>query len=183
MRNVSRFLPLPLLLLLLLALALSCKPSSPDGKGSSDPTSMPAPTPKRTPLMKPELLFGKYETMRFVTLIPPEDSREKAVNLRGEPRYIAYVRVAVECADQATLDELNEMLAHPNEQVSSLISRALETQSLALASTRRGKMEFKEELIRRLQENLVENKGVKQVYIQDFILVRERVAGDEDPDK
>lgn len=176
--------------ILLAALAMACGPADEsDGHGdkpSDDhaqaqhgaaPTPVatlgPTPTPKGGPLFNErgeplftfdaELLLARRRTRQWIVELPI------VIQLLAEQRGKVHgaVQISIECANQATYDEIEEK----KESLKGPVADSLATKDLAWLKSARGKLKLKEEIVYRLRQSpLLENKAIRQVYFKQFVL-------------
>lgn len=181
----SIFPPRPSLLVLAVLLALplhsGCKksedhsdPNANEQVQQNDPPAEPPPqaeTGKALKTFDPELLLGRLETMDNMVLLPPGTDAEGndlpalTVYLKREDRtqYFIKIRIAVECTSGAYVE-----LWERKKYMNVVLTSSLETKTLAEAASLEGKMNLKEEIIKRLKDRMRKNKGIKQIYYQQY---------------
>jgi flagellar basal body-associated protein FliL len=168
--------------------------STPAPTVSHEPSASESKSPPGNEAVKPDfdpfLLRHRNQTMQYVVEIPPR--KEEAVE-EGSPtptpqpqrlgaqvetkfpevvkvilkdKTVVRIQVAVECADEETMMALK---GSPENQ--RLVQEAVENRTADELLTLQGKMEFKDDLIRRLKNSLKpEVRGIKDVHLMEFNL-------------
>ncbi len=142
------------------------------------------------PDFDPFLFRHRDRTMEYVVEIPP---KKEEVTEEGSPtptpspepaagqivenfpdvvkvnlkdKSVVRIRVAVECADEATMAALK---ANPENQ--RLVQAAIENRTSDELLTLQGKMEFKDELIRKLKASMSPQvRGIKDVHLMELTI-------------
>lgn len=165
-----RFLLLALAALLLALGSLGCKkkaePATPAGQEAT-PKAPKGEAPRGTSgeTFDPALLTERSVSWGFTVELPPKTAPPVRVALTGKPLMALVLRVGVECADQATFEELTKR----GESLVRVLTECGQKRSADAARTAEGRAALREEIATALQKEM-EHKGIKQVHLLEYRL-------------
>lgn len=166
-------LPLRFLLRLFIAVALgalaltslACKKSEPTAASQKAVPAGAAEAPRGTSgaTFDPALLENRFVSREFLVTLPPTEGQTLRVTLLGKPQYTLALRVAVECADQASFDELTKR----GETLLRALTESAQACDSEFARTAEGRLAIKEDIAARIQQSM-EHKRIKQVHFIEY---------------
>ncbi len=153
-----------IVLLLALCLTASCAKSDENDQATAAPTPTPIPTgPDGEPLVtfEPELLLPDARTQQYTVILP-----RVRYSLPKDPKSIVVVTMAI----QASNEEVYKVLEEQKDNLSFVITSALENQTATSLMNTGAKLALKEDVILKLQERIKGSRGIKKAYLIEFLI-------------
>ncbi|MFW6286510.1 MAG: flagellar basal body-associated FliL family protein [Candidatus Sumerlaeota bacterium] len=156
-----------LLVVLLLSVAVACKKSEQNG-GQATPAPTPTPEmvgPDGEPLVtfEPELLLPEARTRQYTVVLP-----RVQYQLSKDPQSTVILTIAVQAANET----IYEALEAQQENLSFVITSALDKHTGMSLVDPAGKVALKEAIIQQLQQRIQGSRGIRTVYFLEFQVYR-----------
>jgi hypothetical protein len=140
----------------------AAKGKQPDAETAKTDASARSQGPEQQRLVtfRPDLLLSDSRTAAYVVRIPPVRA------FLDEPApVVVTAKIVVECANRRARRELKAKLP----AVKTALIECFGLHKLSSLQSTSGRMRLKEEIVARLQR-MMNNKGVKQVYFEEFFI-------------
>jgi flagellar basal body-associated protein FliL len=151
-----------IVLLLFVSLTVSCAKSDENDGTAVTATPTPIPLgPDGEPLVtfEPELLLPEAQTQQYTVILP-----QVRYSLPKDPKATVIVTLAI----QASNEDVYKVLEEQKDNLSFVITSALEDQTATSLMNAGAKIALKEDVILKLQERIKGSRGIKKAYLVQF---------------